>query len=347
MSNSLEIDFLPVGNGEKSGDAIAFRYGDFSDAQKQYIVVIDGGTLDSGKALVKHIKQFYGSYVDLVILTHPDGDHSSGLREVLNELKVGELWMHKPWEHSEEILNLFVDGRITSNSLSERLKEAYNFAHELEEIAVEKNITIREPFAGLTFNNEVIKVLGPTEDFYESLIPDFTKSPEQKGVIEKAFSGVKEVINWIVETMQIETLSEDGDTSAENNSSAIVLLDFDSDKYLFTGDTGIEGLQGAIDYANSKYIDISSIRFFQVPHHGSHRNISPSILNQIKCSTAFISASKDAPKHPSKKVVNALIRRGANVHATKGQVKCHYKNCPTRSGYSAATPLPFYEQVEE
>jgi beta-lactamase superfamily II metal-dependent hydrolase len=347
MSNSLEIDFLPVGNGEKSGDAIAFRYGDFSDAQKQYIVVIDGGTLDSGKALVEHIKEFYGSYVDLVVLTHPDGDHSSGLREVLNELKVGELWMHRPWEHSEEILNLFVDGRITSNSLSERLKEAYNYAYELEEIAVEKNITIKEPFAGLTFNNDVIKVLGPSEDFYESLIPAFTKSPEQKGVLEKALSGVKEAINWIVETMQIETLSEDGNTSAENNSSAIVLFDFDSDKYLFTGDAGIEGLQGAIDYSNSNYIDISSIQLFQVPHHGSHRNISPSILDQISCSVAVISASKNAPKHPSKKVVNALIRRGAKVFATKGQLKHYNKNCPTRSGYSAATPLPFYEQVEE
>jgi len=347
MSNNLEIAFLPVGNSEKSGDAIAFRYGDFSDPQKQYIVVVDGGTLDSGKELVEHIKKYYGSYIDLVILSHPDGDHSSGLREVLKELKVGELWMHRPWEHSEEILNLFIDGRITNNSLSERLKDSYNFAHELEEIALEKDITIKEPFANLTFGNGIIKVLGPTEDYYESLIPEFTKSPEQKSAISKVFSSVKEAVNWIAETMQIETLSEDGDTSAENSSSTIILLDFDFDKYLFTGDAGIEAMQGAIDYANNKSIDISNLRFLQVPHHGSHRNISPSILDQIKCTTAFVSASKDAPKHPSKKVVNALIRRGASVHATEGQIICHHQNCPSRSGYSSATPLPFYNQVEE
>lgn len=347
MSNHLEIDFLPVGNGEKSGDAIAFRYGDFSDKQKQYIVVIDGGTIESGKALVEHIKEFYGSYVDLAILTHPDGDHSSGLREVLNELKVGELWLHKPWEHSKEILDLFIDGRITSNSLSERLKDAYNFAHEVEQIAIKKDITIKEPFAGLSFNNGIIKVLGPTESFYESLIPEFTKSPEQKTQLQKAFSGLKEAVNWVFESMDIETLSEEGETSAENNSSCITLLEFDNEKYLFTGDSGIQGMQNAIDYAKSKKIDISNIRFLQVPHHGSHRNVSPTILNQIKCTTAFVSSAKDAPKHPSKKVVNALIRRGANVHATNGNVKCHHKNCPSRQGYSSATPLPFYEQVEE
>lgn len=347
MSNNLEIDFLPVGNGERSGDAIAFRYGDFSDKHKQYVVVIDGGTIESGKALVKHIKEFYGSCVDLAILTHPDGDHSSGLREVLNELTVGELWMHKPWEHSKEILDMFVDGRITSNSLSERLKDAYNYAYEVEQIAIKKGIKIKEPFAGVNFNNGIIKVLGPTEDYYETLIPEFTKSPEQKSAIQKAFSGIKDAVKWIVETMVIETLGEDGETSAENNSSCITLLEFDNEKFLFTGDAGIQGMQKAIDFANSKHIDISQIRFMQVPHHGSHRNVSPSILNQIKCQTAFISSAKDSPKHPSKKVVNALIRREANVHATNGELKCHHKNCPSRPGYSSAVPLQFYNQVEE
>jgi beta-lactamase superfamily II metal-dependent hydrolase len=347
MSNNLEIDFLPVGNGEKSGDSISFRYGDFSDKRNQYIVVIDGGTIESGDALVKHIKDFYGSYVDLAILTHPDGDHSSGLRQVLNELSVGELWIHKPWEHSKEILDLFVDGRITSNSLSEKLKEGYNYAYEIEQIAISKGITIKEPFAGLTFNNGVIKIIGPTESYYESLIPEFTKTPQQKTQMQKAYFGIKEAVNWIAETLDFETLSEDGETSAENNSSCISLLSFDGEKFLFTGDSGIQGMQNAIDYTKSKSIDLTNINFLQVPHHGSHRNVSPSILNQIKCQTAFVSAAKDAPKHPSKKVVNALIRRGANVYVTNGVQICHNRNYPLRAGYSNAVPIPFFNQVEE
>ena len=48
--------------------------------------------------------------------------------------------MHRPWEHSEEIRHLFVDGRITDNSLSVRLKDAYNYAYECEEIANDRNI---------------------------------------------------------------------------------------------------------------------------------------------------------------------------------------------------------------
>lgn len=349
--NSLEIDFLAVGNGEKSGDAIAIRYGDFNDKQKQYTIVIDGGTIDSGKELIKLIKETYQTnYIDLVISTHPDGDHSSGLREILkdDEFTIAKLWMHRPWEHSEDVKDLFVDGRITSNSLSERLKEAYNYAYECEEIANDRGINIEEPFSGVSFDNGKIRVLGPDIEYYQELIPEFNKSPEAKStLLEKAFSGLNAVVKMISETLQIETLDESGETSAENNSSTVLLLQFENDYYLFTGDTGVPALKKVLEYTEINGIDISNIRFMQVPHHGSRRNISPSILNSIKCKTAYVSASKDAPKHPSKKVINAFIRRDANVYTTEGSNLCHHRNSKSREGYSSSTPQTFFNQVEE
>ncbi len=64
---AYEIDFLPVGEGERSGDAIALRIGDLSARDKQLVLVIDGGTKESGEELVKHIKQYYQTdHVDLV-----------------------------------------------------------------------------------------------------------------------------------------------------------------------------------------------------------------------------------------------------------------------------------------
>lgn len=345
--NSIEIDFLPVGNGEKSGDAIAFRYGNFDDIQNQHIIVIDGGTIESGKALVEHINKYYGGQVDLAILTHPDGDHASGLREVLNNLEVGEFWLHRPWTHCKEIMDLFIDGRITSNSLSQRIKDSYNYAFELEEIAISKKITIKEPFAGLTFDNGAIKVLGPTEEFYNSLIPLFTKTPESKTILERAYRGITGVVKWIQETWNIETLGEDGETTAENNSSCVILFEFCNGKFLFTGDAGIPALKNVIDYAENNSIDIFNLSLFQVPHHGSKRNISPSILNKIKSQNAYISSSANDPKHPAKKVVNALIRRGTSVYSTEGMIIYYHLNCNLRENYGPAIPLPFYDLVEE
>ena len=52
--------------------------------------------------LVDHIKEHYGTtHVDYVVSAHPDADHASGLEVVLEELTVGEVWVHCPWEYAQ------------------------------------------------------------------------------------------------------------------------------------------------------------------------------------------------------------------------------------------------------
>ncbi len=348
MEEQIQVDFLPVESGEKSGDAIAFRYGNFSDRSLFKVVVIDGGTTDSGARLVKHIKDYYKTeHVDLVICTHPDADHASGLREVMYNCTVGELWIHKPWEHSEAIRELFHDGRITTNSLSDRLQKAYNYARQLVEIAEEKGIDVREPFAERKSEDGVLTVLGPITDYYRELLPEFARSPQAKTMQERLYSSrIEKAINWIDENLQIETLNEDGIPSAENRSSAVILFEFGGKKILFTGDAGIDSMKKVIAFSKEKFIDISTLDVFQIPHHGSKRNISPSVLDAIKCNQAYASASKEARKHPARKVTNALKRRDAKVYTTEGVCLNYHHNAP-RDGWFPAAEVPFYNQVEE
>lgn len=64
----------------------------------------------------------------------------------------------------------------------------------------------------------------------------------------------------IDETLVIETLKNDDETSRENECSVILYANFD---------IGID-------------INISqNLQFIQIPHYGSRRNISHKILNQI------------------------------------------------------------------
>lgn len=347
----FEIEFFPVGTGSKSGDAILIRYGRLYDTFDFYqrIIVIDGGTMESGEKLVEHIKTIYKTEtVDLVINTHPDNDHCSGLRQILNELIVKELWLHTPWNYSQEFIELFKDGRITSNSLKEKLKEGLNIAHELEQIAKGKNITIREPFEGLQFDSGVVTILGPTKEFYNELIAKFRSTPEPvESALSKAYSNIKESISMLFENLLIETLEENGETSSENNSSVICLLNFANQKILMTADAGIPALNNAINYCDKNYIPLNDLNAIQVPHHGSKRNISPSILNKIYGKVAQISCAKNGePKHPAKKVTNAFNRRKMTVYANRGVKLRHSHNAPFRN-YTSAIPIPFYNQVEE
>ena len=95
----FEVDFLAVGDGERSGDAIAMRFTQPSDG-RPVVVIIDAGFQDDGEAIVSHVVNYYDTdYVDLVVSTHPDRDHIVGLPTVLRELRVGALSVHRPGQH--------------------------------------------------------------------------------------------------------------------------------------------------------------------------------------------------------------------------------------------------------
>jgi beta-lactamase superfamily II metal-dependent hydrolase len=350
---AFEIDFHPVGDGEKGGDAITIQYGRLNSENNfsQKVIVIDGGTLDSGKKVVEHIKNVYKTNtVDLIINTHPDNDHCSGLREIVNNLTVKEMWLHMPWHLSKQFLDIFKDGKITNSSLKERLKDALNIVSELELMAEEKGIALKQPFVREMYDNGVIKVLGPTKDYYMELLPLFNSTPEPvKGsLFSRTFSTVKDVVSTVFESMDIETLNETGETSPENNSSVISLFSYAGKKVLFTGDAGIPAIKKVITIADYNNITLNDLMVLQIPHHGSKRNLSPSILNSIKAESAYISCPKKGdPKHPAKKVTNALIRRGMNPYVTKGNILYSRQNTLVRAGYYSAIPIPFYNQVEE
>lgn len=362
MYEAYEIDFLPVGNGERSGDAICMRYGTPGNYK---VLVYDGGTKESGAKLVEHIRQHYGTtHVDYVVCSHPDADHASGLLVVLEKLTVGQLWMHRPWEYSADIRRYFKDGRITDASLAERLKDKMAAAYALEELALSKGIPLYEPFQGAQIG--AFYVMSPGSEWYvHTLIPDFAKSPEKKkasdfseSLLKSLYASAKNAVASIAESWGFETLREDVSTSAENESS-VVLYGVIADRgILLTGDAGVQALSATATYAESNGVSLpNTLKFAQIPHHGSRNNVSPSVLDRLigpktyspvtdARLTAFVSSAEGSETHPRKMVVNGFIRRGAKVIATKGQSKWHHYNTTWRAGWVTVESMPFFPEVE-
>lgn len=353
-----EIDFLPVGDGEKSGDAIAIRYGDGNEWR---VLVYDGGTKASGELLVEHIKTHYGTtHVDYLVNSHPDQDHASGLATVMGNLTVGEIWIHRPWLYAADVLQHFEDERITAESLARRFKEKMPHVWALEEMAIEKNIKICEPYQGSEIG--CFKVLSPSKDWYlHTLLHEFDKTPEPNRVVDasfmsKAVEAVSAVINFVKEAWPSDSLREDVVTSADNESSAILYANIDDKGIFLCGDAGIRGLEHAADYADTLFINLPNAAFYQIPHHGGRHNVSTTILNRVvgeilpsgssSTKTAFVSVAKAASKHPKKMVTNAFTRRGATVVQTKGKTICSRHKAPARAGWSTAPAVGFSEEVE-
>ena len=350
-----EIDFLPVGEGSRGGDAIALRFGNlFGPRNEQTVVIIDGGTKQSGSALVEHLDRYYQTdRADVVVSTHPDQDHASGLCTVLDELRVDNLLMHKPWDHAPAIRHLFQDGRLTDLGLARRMARSLQNARDLQSIAERKGIRIVEPFAGVEGYDHQLFVLGPTEDYYRFLLPTFSEMPtirsETEELIKSILEGFREAVRWVKESWDAstETLDDTGETRPENNSSAILHFSIDGESFLFTGDAGMPALTHALDYGIRTGRSVTPVKLLQVPHHGSRRNIGPTLLDRIRPSVAYISAPPDGdPKHPSRRVVNALKRRGAGVFSTHRGAVCHFNQAPARD-WGTAEQLPFFTEVEE
>lgn len=352
-----EVDILAVGDNSQSGDAIALRFGDFvNNPNDQRIVVIDGGFKESGEKLVELIRQTYNTdYVDLVISTHPDNDHVSGLHVVLEELKVGELWLHRPWLRSESIKTRVKNRVTTVLGLASKLEKSLESAYDLEQLAIKKNIKIIDPFQGLSAFDNKLHVLGPSEEFYLEQVANFEKS--------SSYSLVEKTKRMIEEFWHQDELAdpEEGATSSRNNSSVVLLAQLGDDTFLFTGDAGVSALHHAADYADLNNFDIASnVQYQQVPHHGSKRNLGPEILNRIigpkvaegiihpAGKTAFISAAALSTKHPSQRVINALTTRGVKVAATQGQNQCFRSlDVPVRPGWVPIVHLEFAARYEE
>ncbi len=356
-----EIDFLKVGDESSGGDAIALRYGNLTGPrQEQTVVVIDGGYKESGEALVDLIRTRYGTdHVDIVVSTHPDQDHSSGLEVVLEELSVGNLLMHLPWKHSAAIEVAKSASFTTLSNASEKLQKSLLETSALEEIANRKGIPITEPFTGVGTTDGAFTVIGPTEGYYEELLGEMVGAKSLTSMLSDLLRKAKEaVVEFIDETLHHETLRDDGITRPSNNSSVIAVLDADGQRNLFTGDAGIPALERALDVLEVNGHVPGSFGFVQIPHHGSRRNVGPTVLNRLLGSigdgtaraVAFVSSPKKNPdaKHPSKKVTNAFIRRGYAVHKTAGVNKWqHYGEVPPRADYSTSTPEAFYSKVED
>ncbi|MGO9267459.1 MAG: MBL fold metallo-hydrolase [Candidatus Binataceae bacterium] len=364
---NLEIEFRPVGEGSKAGDCLVIRHG---TPQEYWVTVVDGGTRDSGAALVDHLRALCGKDVKVadVIVTHADQDHASGIRDVLEGLKVYNLWMHVPWLHAAEARPYFKDKRFTDAGLADKLRKEYDILNELFDLASARNVVVREPFRDAIIGP--FRVLSPTSYSYVRLLPQFSRTPDaadeaaliaENYLLEKPKqAGVwnllsEKVKSWVDEKWDFELLQDKGVTSASNESSTVLYGDFgEKGKVLLTGDAGPLALKWSAEYADNSGLQLQSFEFVQVPHHGSRSNVGPTLLNRIigptrplaeRKTIAYISAPKDDDTHPRKMVVNAFNRRCKQVFATQGNSLIFPRGFQ-RTGLKDATPLPFYARVE-
>lgn len=310
----LEIDFLAVGDGERSGDAIALRFTHPTEDRYAHVVIDAGYKRKDGEGdgdkLVAHVREHYGvGVIDLAIVTHPDGDHIGGMGQVLRGLVVRELWVHDLAAHGGDSL------------------PAAKAVRDLAATAHAEGTAVREPWAGTVAFGGALRVLGPDRDYYNALVAEQLREQAPRKARELTLAeATRAKLEKFVSELSFEVPFFDKGTSPRNNSSVVLSLDLDDRHAIFTGDAGVPALERALDELDAAPAPKSGTRFVQVPHHGSRHNGSSALLDRLlgpkadlQQHAAFVSVVADAPKHPSPRIINGFQRRGFWTKSLLGQ----------------------------
>lgn len=266
-----------------------------------------------------------------------------------DNVKIGSIMMHCPW--SELSPKWFKDGRITKESLKEHIGDAFESAKELDDIAKYKIKKMCLTPDKYDINDAKITILGPDSCFYKECIASCEKTPDTNENVSKlpqskSSNGTLEFEPYVKGQIKWDDTEN---TSPVNESSLILLIEYDGVKVLLTGDAGKKGMRRAIHFAAEHSIPLNDCTIIKMPHHGSRKNVDPNIMSTFVGSGMLIysCASEDLGHHPSMRLINMLNEEGFKEQfSTSGSILNWGKDAPPRH-WLPAISYPVNKKIEK
>ncbi len=328
---------LPAGQG----DCLLFQF-ENNDGVFRHILV-DGGNRTKiefnklRKTILEILKEGDDGNIDLLVVTHSDDDHISGVLKILADDELNQK-IKKIWFNSEKSISDYFKTSFNGTQRYEILesvkgisKSSRNQDYDLykllkndqrwnEEIVVAGKEEIIE--------NLKITVLSPSIEKLRILNEYWPKMPltgERK--IEKSSSkkGFDHDLSYEEFLNNLHKFEED--TAEVNGSSVALLLEWETKKFLLLSDAHPSVIVESLNKINEgKKIKIDALK---VSHHGSRKNTNDELLNLLECENFIISSNANKSHyHPDKE---ALCRILKNNGLDKTKFYFNYDNQQLRS----------------
>jgi beta-lactamase superfamily II metal-dependent hydrolase len=345
MYDGIEVDMLSL------GDADCIVITQFHLELGAQTVLIDGGKESDAPQVIDFLHRMRKTNLWGAVCSHLHKDHARGLIKVLRHpsISVQTGWMHDIRGHV--MPDALRRASYGNSQEADGVREILDNTRELASAFASCGVKPTEPFAGqVVAGCPYMTVLGPTEGYYEKAISEFideepdtmlaalygglggqrnsfsqslSRRPPSPSPFSSPFSGV-------LRDMAIE---ERPKTQPFNKTSTVLGVNYSGRRLLFTGDASCD----ALDRVPA---DWQRLAWMQVPHHGSDGNLSKTNVERFRPEFANISACGDS-SHPSRAVLNALIKVGSKVFSTHrgGDLWFRIGRVPARTGYTDAVPL--------
>jgi hypothetical protein len=259
---------------------------------------------------------------------------------------------------SEEDLRLASTG---NSSGADCVRQVVETSRELWAAFWSRKVVPRAPFSGSRISNfPDVVVLGPSLPYYKSVLAHFTKVEAPSAGLWAAISatpargslsGLGSLLSGpptqslglmrlasltslppIAGALSNSSVKETPSTQPYNNTSVILGVSFQGSKLLLTAGAGSE----APDRISA---DWSSLKWMQIPHHGSDGNLSQANIERFRPEFAYVSASGDS-SHPSRAIVSGLIKVRSQVFSTHQNHNLWFEmGVAMPWGYGPAVPM--------
>lgn len=292
------------------GDCLLLQYGTPGSPR---FILIDGGppTVFSNhmKSVLEETVAPWGRRLDRVILSHIDGDHITGILDLLADLRaqrengatelvsVDGLWFNSfastvdPNNHLAPKLKALLATAGVASAMSRTaasvmtIEDGDALRRFATILGIPLNPNAADPIAvdaaagPVPFGNLSLDVVGPTQANLDALRQEWGAwlAKHENGI---AAGNAKVMAN--------------ADTTVANLSSICLLARADGKSVLLTGDARSDHILDGL--ATRKLLNASGRAHFSVlklPHHGSDRNITKTFFLKVTADTYVISANGD------------------------------------------------------
>jgi len=337
------------------GDCIVISFDEkFAEENRKACIVIDGGYTSSKVVLKNYLEKEKIDIIDLMVATHIDNDHISGLKAFLlsyvkekdgekNKFELRNYWGPAPktfepisiTEFASYIMDIDDLGIEELSFISQSVAENEKLCDAVKEILPEDHIfypsvRVRDHIPKI-FNNVAIDILAPDKQIPDDKIKG--KRLQENSLGDILISDLEIDLTDEALKKKVNAAALENNRTANNQSIVFKLTPLDKNgqriencTFLFTGDAEEESWEAMIaqwgEGLNSKLLKVS--------HHGSRTGTNKHILKMVKPKYCVVCAGKNTHGLPDEDVLKMFGKKNLAIFCTGRNPNEEESPCTTK-----------------
>ena len=312
----LDVEMLPA----RHGDAILLGWGVPGD---RHHMLVDGGPAPAYADIAARLSELGETGLDLLVLTHVDGDHIEGTILLVNDadlkLRIGEVWCNGSHHLVSELGP--VQGEILGALIGGR-GIPWNASFGGAAILTSPD----EPFPVIDLpGNLRVTVLAPDSSALRRLRDAWLAACKEAGLgfdsPESALLALRSkpklspkasyLGHAIPDVRELARSRTGSDKSVANASSLVLLIEYGASRVLLAGDSTPAALTPQIRrLLADRELPSLPLTAFKLPHHGSSQNINAELVRLLPSDHFLFSTNGSYFKHPDSEAVATILEYG-------------------------------------